>query len=134
MNMKKKKLTLGKTVCYLVLLFACLSCVIPIITVVSISFSNDMKIIKEGYGILPNGFTLDAYKYVLKDFGTILRSYGVSIVVTVTGCVLGLMVNSLVAYVLSRKDYVFHKQLSIFVLIPMLVSGGIVPSYILIAR
>ena len=86
------------------------------------------------YGILPKGFTLEAYKYVLKDMESILRSYGISIFVTVTGCVLGLSFNAMIAYVLSRKDYKYKKQLTVFLIIPMVLNGGLVPTYIWITK
>lgn len=132
--MNKKLPIASRVVIYGILVLICLICVIPIITVVSISFSSDMAIIKDGYGILPKDFSLDAYKYALKDIEAILRSYGVSIFVTVTGCVFGLAFNSMIAYVLSRKDYRYRKQLTIFLIIPMVLNGGLVPTYIWISK
>lgn len=130
-----KKLPIGqRIVIYVILTLICLICIVPIITVVSISLSTDLVIFKEGYGILPKGFTFGAYEYALKDLEAILRSYGVSIFVTVVGCVAGLILNSMMAYVLSRKDYRFQKQLTIFLLIPMVLSGGMVPTYIWITK
>ena len=127
----KKDISKGaKLAIYIFLFLICLICIIPIITVISISFSSDLQIAKEGYGILPKGFTLDAYKYVFKDASAIFRSYGVTIVVTLMGLVLGLLLNSLIAYVLSRRDYAYRKQLTIFLIIPMVLNGGLVPTYI----
>ena len=132
--MNKKLPIASRVVIYSILILICLICVIPIITVVSISFSSDMAIIKEGYGVLPKDFSLDAYKYALKDIEAILRSYGVSLFVTVTGCVFGLVFNAMIAYVLSRKDYKYRKQLTIFLIIPMVLNGGLVPTYIWISK
>lgn len=132
--MNKKLPIASRVVIYGILILICLICVIPIITVVSISFSSDMAIIKDGYGVLPKDFSLDAYKYALKDIEAILRSYGVSIFVTVTGCVFGLAFNAMIAYVLSRKDYRYRKQLTIFLIIPMVLNGGLVPTYIWISK
>ena len=131
----KKDLSVGsKVAIYVFLGIICLICVIPIITVVSISFSSDLAIAKEGYGILPKDFTLDAYKYVFKDAAAIFRSYGVTIVVTVMGLVLGLLFNSMIAYVLSRRDYAYRKQLTVFLIIPMVLNGGLVPTYIWLTK
>lgn len=132
--MYKELSIVPKIIIYGILILICLICVIPIITVVSISFSTDMNIIKEGYGILPKGFTLDAYIFAFKDSTAIIRSYGVSILVTVLGCVLGLTFNAMIAYVLSRRDYKYRKQLTIFLIVPMVLSGGLVPTYIWITR
>ncbi len=127
----KKDISFGpKLAIYLFLVLICLICVIPIITVVSISFSSDLQIAKEGYGIFPKGFVLDAYKYVFKDSEAILRSYGVTILVTLMGLGGGLLLNAMIAYVLSRRDYVYRKQLTVFLIIPMVLNGGLVPTYI----
>lgn len=127
----KKDISIGpKIAIYIVLVVFCLLCVIPIITVISISFSSDMEIVKTGYGFLPKGFTLNAYKYVFQDASAILRSYAITILVTVIGLVLGLLMSAMIAYVLSRQDYKFNKQLTVFLIIPMVLSGGLVPSYI----
>lgn len=131
----KRDLSLGpKIAIYAFLGLCCLLCIVPIITVVSISFSTDLRIMKEGYGILPKGFTLDAYKYVFKDAAAILRSYGVTIIVTVLGLGIGLLLNSMIAYVLSRKDYVWRKPLTVFLIIPMVLNGGMVPTYIWLTK
>ena len=132
--MKKDLPLIPKIIIYAILIIFCLLCIIPLLTVVSISFSTDMQLIKTGYSIFPKGFTLEAYKFVFKDISSILRSYGVTIVVTGLGLVMGLILNALIAYVLSRSDYVLHKQLTIYLLIPMLLSGGLVPSYIWITQ
>lgn len=124
----------AKTIIYAVLILICIACIVPIITVVSISLSDEILLAKEGYGILPKGFNLDAYKYVFKDSGTILRAYGVSIGVTIAGLILGLVVNSLMAYALSRQDYRFRKQLTVYLAIPMILNGGLIPTYILISN
>lgn len=128
--MNKDLPIIPKIIIYGFLIICCLMCIIPLLTVISISFSTDMLLIKEGYSIFPKGFTLDAYKYVFKDVSAILRSYGVTIAVTGIGLVSGLILNALIAYVLSRSDFIFKKQLTIYLLIPMLLSGGLVPTYI----
>lgn len=132
--MKNEVSRISKIIIYAILIILCLLCIIPIITVVSISFSSDMEIMKEGYSIFPIGATLQAYKFVFKDWEAILRAYGVTIVVTGLGLVLGLSVNAMIAYVLSREDYKYRKPLTIFLLIPMLLSGGMVPTYILVTK
>ena len=131
--MNRKLPIVPRIIIYTVLALICLLCIIPIVTVISISLSSDMEIIKNGYGIFPKGFTFDAYKYAFKDARAILRSYGVSIFITVTGTVLGLIVNAMMAYVLARKNYRYQKQLTIFLIIPMVLSGGLVPTYLWIS-
>lgn len=112
----------------------CAVCIIPIISIVSISLSSEKTLIVEGYSLLPRGFSLDAYSYVLKDLKRIMRAYGVSIFVTVTGTALGLLLNSMFAYVLSRPHYRFRSKLTVYLTIPMVLNGGLVPTYMLITQ
>lgn len=132
MNMELSKGS--KIVIYTILILLCVVCIIPLLIVVSISFSTDMRLITEGYSIFPKGFTLSAYEFVFKDAAAILRSYGISLITTGMGLVLGLILNALLAYVLSRRDYFLHKQITIYLLIPMLLNGGLVSNYIWVSR
>lgn len=118
----------------LILGIFCALCLIPIIAILSISLSNDKTLVMEGYSLLPQGFSLEGYKFVLRDYARILRAYGVSIFVTVSGTLLGLILNSMMAYVLSRPGYGLKSQLTVFLTIPMILSGGLVPTYILITQ
>lgn len=112
----------------------CAICIIPIIAVLSISLSSDKALVMEGYSLLPRDFTLDAYRYVFKDLTRILCAYGVSIFTTVAGTALGLLLNALMAYVLSRPNYSLRSKLTVFLTIPMVLSGGLVPTYMLITQ
>lgn len=112
----------------------CLLCLIPLLAIISISVSEDSVLIMEGYSLFPRGFTWDGYRYVFQDMGRILRAYSVSILTTVAGTVLGLLMNSLMAYVLSRPQYRFRSKLTVFLTIPMVLNGGMISSYILITQ
>lgn len=118
----------------IILGLCCAVCIIPIIAVLSISLSSDKALVMEGYSLLPRDFTVEAYKYVFQDFARILRAYGVSIFTTVVGTALGLLLNALMAYVLSRPNYSLHSKLTVFLTIPMVLSGGLVPTYMLITK
>jgi len=121
---------LGKTVVHLLLAAIALFCILPMVLIVSASFSEEGLIATVGYSLLPRGFTLEAYEYIFKVPGQILRAYGVTIVVTVVGTVLSLFVMSLLGYVLSRPDFPYARHLAFYVFVTMLFSGGLVPWYI----
>lgn len=108
----------------------CALCVIPILSIVSISLSSQSELLAEGYSLFPRGFSLEGYMYVFKDMGRILNAYKVSLIRTLVGVVVGLVLNSLFAYVLSRPNYKYRTLLTIFLTIPMLLNAGLVPSYI----
>lgn len=116
--------------------FICLSVVslIPILYVVSISFSKDADIAKFGYKLIPETFTTFAYSYLLQNPKPLINSYMVSITVTVAGTLLSLLITAKLAYALSRRDFKGSNGLSFFVFFTLLFSGGLVPWYILIKK
>lgn len=107
---------------------------IPLMVVVSASFTDEVALTRNGYGLWPSQFSLDAYNYILLDPSQILRSYGVTISVTVIGTVLGLVVMSLLAYTLARQDFTWRRPAAFFVFFTMLFNGGLVPTYILVTQ
>jgi putative aldouronate transport system permease protein len=111
-----------------------LACVAPVLLLISISFSDNGLIIRDGYSFWPKGFNLEAYAYVLKDPTSILNAYKVTGFVTVAGSIAGLILTTFIAYPLSRTEYKFTKWISFAVFFTMLFSGGLVPTYILMTK
>jgi len=108
--------------------------VMPIILMVVISFSSAESIALNGYKYIPSEWSLEAYKAIAKMGSSFGRSYLMTIFYTAVGTVLGLIVMSMFAYVLARKDFVYRRQLSFWIFFTTLFSGGLVPSYILNTR
>ncbi|MFP4385046.1 MAG: carbohydrate ABC transporter permease [Spirochaetia bacterium] len=109
-------------------------CVVPLISVVSISFTDEASIIERGYGVFPRETSIRAYEIILRNPARILQSYYITISVTFVGTLSSLLVISLVAFPMARKDYRFRRPLTFYVFFTMLFNGGLVPWYILIAR
>ena len=106
-------------------------CLYPIIYCFSMSLSGDDAIVKHAVTLLPVGLNLESYRMVLAD-PDFVTSFVNSVIYTVVGTAFSLFFNLTLGYVLSRKNFVFKKQLMVFVLIPMFFSGGLIPSYMLI--
>ncbi|MCY4409691.1 MAG: carbohydrate ABC transporter permease [Caldilineaceae bacterium] len=134
MNRYRLQAFLGRFAVHAVLTVVGLTCLIPLILVVSISLSDELRLAKEGYQLLPVGFTTFAYEYILQQPGQILRSYGVTAFVTAFGTIAGLLVCSLLAWPLARKDFRLRGPLSFYVFFTLLFNGGMVPFYILVTR
>ncbi|MDR3248283.1 MAG: carbohydrate ABC transporter permease, partial [Treponema sp.] len=111
-----------------------LACVIPMLLVVSISFSAETGLYAGGYRLIPREFSLEGYKYLFTQQGQILRALGMSVLVTAAGTLLGVMLNSLMGYILSRREYKLQKFFTWFVFIPMIFNGGLVASYFITAQ
>jgi putative aldouronate transport system permease protein len=107
---------------------------VPLLVVVSASFTDEVALAKNGYGLWPSQFSTDAYRYLLLNPDQIIRSYGVTILVTLLGTLGGLLVMTLLAYALARVDFTWRRPISFFVFFTMLFNGGLVPTYILITQ
>ncbi len=132
---KDKKIELTKKIITAVVLggFALL-CFIPIIAVISISFSNQQDIVNFGYKLIPQNIDLTAYKYILKSPAQVLSAYKVTTIVTVLGTLFSLSVIALIAYPLSRMDFRYRKGISFLVFFTLLFNAGMVPLYIVVTK
>lgn len=115
---------------YTLIALIAILCLLPFIVMVSGSFSSEQAIRFTGYGILPKDFSLEAYNLVFKTPLTIIQGYGVSIFITAIGTSVGLILLSLTAYVISRKDFKYRNQFSFFFYFTTLFNGGMVSTYI----
>ncbi|WP_337102722.1 carbohydrate ABC transporter permease [Paenibacillus sp. YIM B09110] len=111
-----------------------LLCIIPLFLIIMISISDESTVIAEGYKFIPSKFDLGAYEFLFKDARQIIRSYGVSILVTIAGTALSLIMMALYAYPISRTDFPHAKFFTFFVFLTMLFTGGLVPWYLVYAR
>ena len=107
-------------------------CVVPILLTLSISLSSGSSIAENGYRIIPQEFSLEAYKYIFADKMTIIRAYGVTLFNAVVGTTLSLLVIVHYAFAISRPDFKLRKVMTYYLLITMLFNGGTVASYIVI--
>ncbi|OCT11720.1 sugar ABC transporter permease [Paenibacillus pectinilyticus] len=109
-------------------------CIVPMLVVLSISLSSEQSIFKNGYHILPRDFTFKAYEFILLGNSPILRAYGVTIIVTIVGTLLHLVISSMFAYSLSRREVKYKNIVAFLVVFCLLFNGGLVPWYILITK
>ncbi|WP_339316779.1 carbohydrate ABC transporter permease [Paenibacillus sp. FSL R10-2734] len=129
-----KKLHFSKLMIHLTFIAMSLACILPLLLVVSISFTDERSLMLDGYRFWPQVFSLDAYKYVFNGAGSIMNAYAVTVFVTVVGTLLHLLFTSMLAYSLTRPEVTHRKALSFFVYLPVLFNGGLVPQYILLTR
>ncbi|WP_145049674.1 MULTISPECIES: carbohydrate ABC transporter permease [Paenibacillus] len=114
-------------------LFA-LMCVFPFIFVVIISFTDEKVLARDGYRLIPAEWSLAAYQFVWQSGDTLLRAYGVTILVTVLGTIISLILMSLYAYAISRKSFRYRRFFSIFAILTMLFNGGMIPTYMVVSQ
>lgn len=114
--------------------FLAFLCVVPFIFVVIISLTSEESLRQNGYRFLPTEWSIEAYKHLISSSTGILKAYGISIIVTISGTILGLLIMTTYAYALSRKNFDYRKFYVKLIFIPMLFSGGLVSSYLINVR
>ena len=107
---------------------------LPFLILAVNSFSSEHAIINEGYRFWPREWSTGAYQLILENPYKLLRSYAVTIGVTVVGTGTSLLLSSMAAYVLSRKELTTRGSLSFFLYFTQLFNGGLVPYYLLVSR
>ncbi|MDR1753326.1 MAG: carbohydrate ABC transporter permease [Eubacterium sp.] len=115
----------------LLIIFA-LACLLPFLNVLGKSFATPGEILMKSFIIIPETFTLDAYKYVLST-PTIPNAILISVIVTLVGTLISIFFTSLMAYALSRKYLYGRRVINFLVVFTMLFSGGMIPSFIIVS-
>lgn len=109
-------------------------CVFPFLFVVIISLTDEGSLASNGYRLIPEKWSFGAYRYVFDMGDTLLRSYGVTIFITVVGTVISLLFMAFYAYAVSRKSFRYRNFFSFFAFFTMLFNGGLVPTYIIVTQ
>ncbi|WP_284645742.1 carbohydrate ABC transporter permease [Paenibacillus silviterrae] len=124
----------SKTLIHLMFILVSITMLGPLLLIISISFSSENDLIQNGYSFWPREFSLEAYSMVLKAPKVIAQAYGVTILVTVIGTVVGLFLTATTAYAISRTNFRYGRIGTFYIFFTMLFSGGLVPSYILMTQ
>ena len=111
-------------------LFA-LFCLLPMVLVLIVSFSEESSVLAKGYSFWPNAWSIEAYRTLFHSTGTMLRSYGLTFLVTVVGTLGALLITTCAGYALSTPGCKLNNTLSFFFYFTLLFNGGIVPWYII---
>lgn len=102
----------------------------PVLNTLAISFNDGTDALRGGIYLIPRKFTLKNYITVLQKDDLITGAI-VTVARTVVGTLLALVSNAILAFVVSRKNFLFKKQLSLFWVITMYVNGGLIPTFLL---
>ena len=106
-------------------------CVIPLLLTISISFTEEKSLALDGFHFWPKVFSLKSYEYIIENGSMVWQAYGVTILVTIVGTIITLLVTSMFAYAISRRSFPWGYGLSFFAYFTTLFSGGMVSSYII---
>ena len=102
----------------------------PVLNTLAISFNDGTDALRGGIYLLPRKWTLKNYVTVLQKQNLITGAY-ITVARTVIGTLLALVANAILAFIVSRKDFLFKQELSLFWVITMYVNGGMIPTFLL---
>lgn len=122
-----------KLVNSLILTLIVLLILVPMVYILAASFMEPTVLLNQGISFNPDHWTFEGYRRVLSD-STIFRGFLNSIMYSVGFGVMNVLVTTMAAYPITRKDLLFKKPLYIYFLITMFFGGGLVPTYLLIKK
>lgn len=102
----------------------------PVLNTLAISLNDGIDAVRGGIHLIPRKFTLQNYKTVLGKQNMLTGAY-ITVLRTVIGTLLALVANALLAFIVSRKRFLFKAQLSLFWVVTMYVNGGMIPVFLL---
>ena len=109
-------------------------CVLPFIVIISGSLTDNYTILKEGFSLFPRNTTLEAYRTIFRSPEGIIQAYKMNFYYTFMGTALGLLVITLTAYVISRKDFKYRNTVSFLIYFTTIFGGGMIPWYMMYAN
>ncbi|RKL66227.1 ABC transporter permease [Salipaludibacillus neizhouensis] len=116
---------------YIILAIIALAMIVPFFYVIAGSFSTESELARRAFFIIPETFSLNAYKYIFST-PTFIRGIGVSVFVTIAGTLISLSLTLTMGYALSKSRLIGHKWYIYIVIFTIIFQGGMIPTYLLI--
>lgn len=102
----------------------------PVLNTLAVSLNDGTDALRGGIYLFPRVFTWKNYETVLSKDNLITGAF-ITVARTVIGTVLALVMNAILAFIVSRKNFIFAKPVSLFWVITMYVNGGLIPTFLL---
>ena len=124
-----------KITAYVVIALFAIFCFYPLLMTLSVSFSSNSAINRNGYSIIPQDFSLDTYIYIFGHSGkSILKSYGVTIGVTVLGTLSAMLITSMMSFALSINSLKYRNVIAFLCDFTIIFYAGLIPWYVACTR
>lgn len=125
------KISLFSVVSAVVLSMVAVATLYPFIYMISVSLSSSVYVLRNEVSFYPKGINLDMYRMVLKD-PRIWQSYMNTIIYTGLGTLISLVITSMGAYALAKKEMVFRKAFTLMIVFTMFFGGGMIPTFLIV--
>jgi putative aldouronate transport system permease protein len=111
-------------------LFA-LSTTLPFVHIVASSFASSEELLRKDFVLFPTQFSLDAYRLIFSS-DRLTNSLFVTVLITVGGTLVNLLMTSIMAYPLSRRDLMGRQPIMMMIVFTLLFGGGMIPTFLLV--
>lgn len=112
----------------------CLMIALPFVLVIIISLTSENSLVQNGYQFFPKQWSMEAYRIVFQKPDPLLKGYLVTILITIVGTVLSLLLTAMTAYPISRMDFRYNRPITFYIFFTMLFNGGLIPFYIMMTQ
>ncbi|WP_412761606.1 carbohydrate ABC transporter permease [Paenibacillus chibensis] len=126
-----RRISLFTVINTLIMLLIAAVMLYPFVYMLAVSLSGDVYVMKGQVTLWPKGFNLRMYELVLGD-PQIWTSYRNTILYTVLGTAIAMLITAMGAYALSRKDMMFHKGFTLLIVFTMFFGGGMIPTFLVV--
>lgn len=123
--------TVFQIISHIVLILVAFLIIMPFILLLMSSLTAENELVAHGYAFWPKVFSLEAYEYLVQRGESIFRAYATTIVTTIVGTAIHLLLGTMMAFSLSLNGLPGKRFFSFYVFFTMLFSGGLVPTYLI---
>ena len=129
-----KRLKVSNIIINTIFIIVSLCCVLPFLMIVAISITSESAILEFGYRLIPKEISSLAYELIFSNPFQIINAYKSTIIITVAGTIISVLLSAMFAYSVSNKDFIARRAFSFYIYFTALFSGGLVPFYILMTQ
>lgn len=120
---------------YVLLAVIALLCLFPIVFAFAGSLNTEAEVVRNGFSLFPETYSLETYKYVFQTQGfRLLNAYKTSLIVTIGGTLVSVIITVMYAYVITIRDFRFGKFFAFFAYFTMIFNGGMLSWYIVTTK
>ena len=129
-SIKNRVSPIANTILHILFIALSVTCVAPLLLLISVSFTTETALIRDGYQFIPREFTLQAYEFLFRAPEIIINAYSITLIVVIVGTASCLLITALYAYPISRMDFPFKGFFSMYIVVTLLFNGGLTATYI----
>lgn len=123
---------LPKIIIWSILGFICVVMLYPFLNVLAQSFSSNMPIAEGNVFLIPKGFTLNGYKFLM-SYKLLFQSLFNTIFYTVSGTLINVILTLFGAFAITRKHLIWRKGFSVFIMLTLWFNAGIIPNFLTVS-